>query len=98
MTRSARTTTQDVWCGARPGSLISPNPPTQFMTFVGFRVFLPPKPPYQGGLAWSLTGRVEEAFWKAEPLRDSSLQEAHTSREGSLTGSKFKIVVRSNVF
>ena len=59
MTRSARTTTQDVWCGARKGSLISPNPPTQFMTFVGFRVSLPPKPPYQGGLAW----RWRPACW-----------------------------------
>ena len=68
MRRSARTTTQDVRCGARKGSLISPNPPTQFMTFVGFRVSLPPKPPYQGGLAWrpalradrlgSFTGRL----------------------------------------
>ena len=59
VTRSARTTTQDVWCGARKGSLISPNPPTQFMTFVGFRVSLPPKPPYQGGLAW----RWRRACW-----------------------------------
>ena len=39
---SAHTTTQDVCCGVHPGCLISPSPPTLFMTLVGFKVFPPP--------------------------------------------------------
>ena len=36
---SAHTTTRDVCCGVRLGSTLSPYPPTQSTTFVGFRVF-----------------------------------------------------------
>ena len=37
---SAHTTTRDVCCGVRLGSTLSPYPPTQSTTFVGFRVFI----------------------------------------------------------
>ena len=39
------------------------NPPTQFVTFVGFRVFLPPNPPVKGGLLGDRVDRRSGLEW-----------------------------------